>query len=156
MASYEVGPAPLDAALVASMVARPEDGAVTTFLGIVRDHNAGRRVLWLEYESYEPLAVKSFEQIAGEAAERWPGARLAIHHRTGRVDIGEASVVVAAASAHRGDAFAACRYAIERLKQIAPIWKHEYFEGGESWIEGATADPEDSAAREAAVARACT
>ncbi|HWT45881.1 MAG TPA: molybdenum cofactor biosynthesis protein MoaE [Vicinamibacterales bacterium] len=156
MASYEVGPAPLDAALVASMVARPEDGAVTTFLGIVRDHNAGRRVLWLEYESYEPLAVKSFEQIAGEAAERWPGARLAIHHRTGRVDIGEASVVVAAASAHRGDAFAACRYAIERLKQIAPIWKHEYFEGGESWIEGATADPEDSAAREAAFARACT
>ena len=156
MASYEVGPAPLDAALVASMVARPEDGAVTTFLGIVRDHNAGRRVLWLEYESYEPLAVKSFEQIAGEAAERWPGARLAIHHRTGRVDIGEASVVVAAASAHRGDAFAACRYAIERLKQIAPIWKHEYFEGGESWIEGATADPEDSAAREVAFARACT
>ena len=156
MASYEVGPAPLDAALVASMVARPEDGAVTTFLGIVRDHNAGRRVLWLEYESYEPLAVKSCEQIAGEAAERWPGARLAIHHRTGRVDIGEASVVVAAASAHRGDAFAACRYAIERLKQIAPIWKHEYFEGGESWIEGATADPEDSAAREAAFARACT
>ncbi|HTL45120.1 MAG TPA: molybdenum cofactor biosynthesis protein MoaE [Vicinamibacterales bacterium] len=156
MASYEVGPAPLDAARVASMVARPEDGAVTTFLGIVRDHNAGRVVLWLEYESYEPLAVKSFEQIAGEAAERWPGARLAIHHRTGRVEIGEASVVVAAASAHRGDAFAACRYAIERLKQIAPIWKHEYFEGGESWIEGATADPEDSAAREAAFARACT
>jgi molybdopterin synthase catalytic subunit len=156
MASYEVGPAPLDAARVASMVARPEDGAVTTFLGIVRDHNAGRVVLWLEYESYEPLAVKSFEQIAGESAERWPGARLAIHHRTGRVEIGEASVVVAAASAHRGDAFAACRYAIERLKQIAPIWKHEYFEGGESWIEGATADPEDSAAREAAFARACT
>ena len=156
MASYEVGPAPLDAARVASMVARPEDGAVTTFVGIVRDHNAGRVVLWLEYESYEPLAVKSFEQIAGESAERWPGARLAIHHRTGRVEIGEASVVVAAASAHRGDAFAACRYAIERLKQIAPIWKHEYFEGGESWIEGATADPEDSAAREAAFARACT
>ena len=156
MASYEVGPAALDAARAASMVARPEDGAVTTFLGIVRDHNAGRRVLWLEYESYEPLAIKSFEQIAGESAERWPGARLAIHHRTGRVEIGEPSVVIAAASAHRSEAFAACRYAIERLKQIAPIWKHEYFEGGESWIEGATADPEDDAAREAAFARACT
>ena len=155
MGAYEVGPAPLDAARVASALARPDEGAVTMFVGLVRDHNAGRRVLWLEYEAYVPLAVKSFEQIGREAATRWPTARLAIHHRTGRVDIGEASVVIAAASAHRAEAFAACRYAIERLKQIAPIWKHEYFEGGESWIEGATADPEDAAAREAAVARAC-
>ena len=155
MGAYEVGPAPLDAARVASALARPDEGAVTMFVGIVRDHNAGRRVLWLEYEAYVPLALKSFEQIGREAATRWPTARLAIHHRTGRVDIGEASVVIAAASAHRAEAFAACRYAIERLKQIAPIWKHEYFEGGESWIEGATADPEDAAAREAAVARAC-
>jgi molybdopterin synthase catalytic subunit len=112
--------------------------------------------LWLEYEAYIPLAIKSFEQIGREAAERWPAARLAIHHRTGRVEIGEASVAIAAASPHRADAFAACRYAIERLKQIAPIWKHEFFEGGESWIEGATADPDDQAAREAAFARACT
>lgn len=155
MGAYEVGPAPLDAARVASALARPDEGAVTMFVGLVRDHNAGRRVLWLEYEAYVPLALKSFEQIGREAATRWPTARLAIHHRTGRVDIGEASVVIAAASAHRAEAFAACRYAIERLKQIAPIWKHEYFEGGESWIEGATADPEDAAAREAAVARAC-
>ena len=73
------------------------------------------------------------------------GARLAIHHRIGRVAIGEASVVIAAASPHRADAFAACRYAIERVKQIAPIWKHEHFEGGEVWIEGATADPDDEA-----------
>lgn len=156
MGTYEVGSAPLDAARAASAVARPQDGAVTTFLGIVRDHNAGRRVLWLEYEAYEPLALKSFEQIGREAAQRWPGARIAIHHRTGRVEIGEPSVVIAASSAHRADAFAACRYAIERLKQIAPIWKHEYFEGGASWIEGATADPEDETAREAALARACT
>ncbi|HWK12439.1 MAG TPA: molybdenum cofactor biosynthesis protein MoaE [Vicinamibacterales bacterium] len=155
MGAYEVGPAALDAARVASALARPDEGAVTMFVGLVRDHNAGRRVLWLEYEAYVPLALKSFEQIGREAATRWPTARLAIHHRTGRVDIGEASVVIAAASAHRAEAFAACRYAIERLKQIAPIWKHEYFEGGESWIEGATADPEDAAAREAAVARAC-
>ena len=80
-----------------------------------------------------------FERIGVEAAERWPSASLAIHHRIGRIAIGEASVVIAAASAHRADAFAACRYAIERVKQIAPVWKHEHFEGGDVWIEGATA-----------------
>ena len=132
------------------------DGAVATFVGLVRDHNAGRRVQWLDYEAYAPLAVKAFEQIADEAADRWPGARLAIHHRTGRLEIGEASVVIAAASAHRSDAFAVCRYAIERVKQIAPIWKHEHFDGGDVWIEGATADPGDEAARAAAMERACT
>ena len=77
------------------------------------------------------LAVKTFERIGSEAAARWPSAALAIHHRTGRIAIGEASVVVAAASPHRADAFAACRYAIERVKQIAPVWKHEHFEGGD-------------------------
>ena len=143
-------------AAVAALVARSGDGAVATFVGLVRDHNAGRRVLWLDYEAFAPLAVKSFERIGAEAAERWPDARLAIHHRTGRVAIGEASVAIAAASPHRADAFAACRYAIERIKQIAPIWKHEHFEGGEVWIEGATADPSNEAARQAALERACT
>lgn len=148
----------LDPAAVAAAVARPGDGAVSTFVGLVREHNAGRQVLWLDYEAFAPLALKAFEQIAGEAAARWPGARLAIHHRTGRVAIGEASVVIAAASPHRADAFAASRYAIERVKQIAPIWKHEHFAGGEVWIEGATADPSDEGARLAALeaARACT
>ena len=106
-------------------------GAVTSFVGLVRDHNVGRRVLWLDYEAYAPLALRSFERIAAETRERWPGASVAIHHRTGSSTIGEASVVIAAASPHRADAFAACRYAIERVKQIAPIWKHEHFEGGE-------------------------
>ena len=78
-----------------------------------------------------------------------------MHHRIGRLAIGEASVAIAAASPHRADAFAACRYAIERVKQIVPIWKHEYFEGGDVWIEGATADPDDVAAREAAMRIAC-
>jgi molybdopterin synthase catalytic subunit len=127
---------------------------VVTFVGLVRDHNAGRRVLWLDYEAYEPLALKAFAQIGDEAAGRWPAVRLAIHHRTGRVAIGEPSVAIGAASAHRADAFAASRFAIERVKQIAPIWKHEHFEGGEVWIEGATADPGDEAAREAAFERA--
>lgn len=153
---FVVTSAALDPAAVTAAVARSQDGAVTTFLGLVRDHNAGRRVLWLDYEAFVPLAVKAFEQIGTEADERWPGVRLAIHHRTGRVAIGEASVAIAAASAHRADAFAACRYAIERVKQVAPIWKHEHFEGGEVWIEGAIANPSDPAARQAALERACT
>jgi molybdopterin synthase catalytic subunit len=148
--------APLDAAAAVAEVARNSDGAVATFVGLVRDHNAGRTVLWLDYEAFAPLALKAFAQIAAEAGAKWPGARVAIHHRTGRVAIGEASVVIAAASPHRADAFAVCRYAIERVKQIAPIWKHEHFEGGEVWIEGATADPADGQARLAAMEKACT
>ena len=148
--------APLDAAALAGALDVTGIGAVATFVGLVRDNNLGRKVLHLEYEAYEPLAVKAFQQIEEETRERWPSAGLAIHHRIGRVAIGEPSVVIAAASAHRADAFAASRYAIERLKQIAPIWKHEHFEGGEVWIEGATADPGDEAARQMALARACS
>jgi molybdopterin synthase catalytic subunit len=131
------------------------DGAVATFLGIVRNHNAGRMVQYLEYEAYEPLAQRAFERIASEVSERWPGVRLALHHRIGRLQIGEASVAIAVASAHRAHAFASCRYAIERVKQIAPIWKREFFDGGEIWIEGATADPDDPGARAEAERVAC-
>jgi molybdopterin synthase catalytic subunit len=132
-----------------------EDGAVVTFLGLVRNHNLGRSVRYLEYEAYEPLALKAFERIAVEIGERWPRARFALHHRIGRLEIGEASVAIATRSPHRGDAYAACRYAIERIKQIAPIWKHEFFDGGDVWIEGATADPEDLQARAEAERIAC-
>jgi len=130
-------------------------GAVSVFLGLVRDNNRGKRVLYLDYEAYEPLALRGLDLIVEEARERWPSVRLAIHHRIGRMEIGEASVAIAAASPHRADAFAASRYAIERIKQIVPIWKHEYFDGGDVWIEGATADPEDSKAREEALRIAC-
>jgi molybdopterin synthase catalytic subunit len=150
-----VGDKALDAAEVAAAVAHAGCGAVATFIGLVRNQNLGRQVLFLDYEAFEPLALKSFERIAGEAAERWPSTHLAIHHRVGRVNIGEASVAIAASSPHRADAFAVARYAIERIKQITPIWKHEHFEGGEVWIEGATADPLDEAARHAAMERAC-
>jgi len=156
MSVFAVTGDPLDPAAVAALVARRGDGAIATFVGLVRDHNVGRHVLWLDYEAFEPLAVKAFERIGEEAALKWPDVRLAIHHRTGRLAIGEASVAIAAASPHRANAFAACRYAIERVKQIAPIWKHEHFEGGEVWIEGATADPSDDAARQAAFERACS
>lgn len=146
---------PLDAARLTRLVEGPEHGAVVAFHGIVRDHNQGRRVTHLVYEAYEPLAVKTLARIVDEAQNRWPGVRLAIHHRTGRMEIGDASVIIAAASAHRADAFAASRYAIERIKQIVPIWKHEYFEGGDTWIEGATANPDDQAARDQALRIAC-
>lgn len=146
---------PLELQAVTRAVEVPGAGAVATFLGLVRDHNQGRRVLWLDYEAYAPLAEKALGIIVDEAQSRWVGARVAIHHRTGRLDVGEASVVIAVATPHRADAFAACRYAIERIKQIVPIWKHEHFEGGEVWIEGATADANDEAAREAALRIAC-
>ena len=156
LARFAITPDPLDPAAVEAVIADPRHGAVATFVGRVRAENQGRSVQWLEYEAYAPLAVSVFEQIAREAAEQWPGATLAIAHRIGRLAIGDASVVVAAGSPHRREAFAACRYGIERVKQIAPVWKHEHFEGGDVWIEGATADPADAAAREIAVARACS
>jgi molybdopterin synthase catalytic subunit len=130
-------------------------GAVAVFLGLVRDNNKGRKVLFLDYEAYDALALRGLDLIVAEATEKWPAVRLAIHHHIGKMQIGEASVVIAAASPHRADAFAASRYAIERIKQIVPIWKHEYFEGGDVWIEGATADPDNAAARQEALRIAC-
>jgi molybdopterin synthase catalytic subunit len=149
-----VTPNVLDVGALARTVEAPGVGAVITFVGVVRDHNQGRRVLHLVYEAYVPLAERSLRRIVDEARERWPSVALAVHHRTGQLAIGEASVAIAAASPHRGAAFAACRYAIERVKQIVPIWKHEFFEGGDVWIEGATADPDDEQARAAAVLKA--
>ena len=148
--------APLDPeALVRAVSEGGGHGAVVSFLGVVRGENLQRRVTHLEYEAHEPLAVRTLQRIRQEAGERWPAVRLAVHHRVGRLEVGETSVVIAAASAHRGDAFAVCRYAIERVKQIAPVWKHEFFEGGDVWIEGATAHPDDEAARQEAVRRTC-
>jgi molybdopterin synthase catalytic subunit len=162
---FAIGPAPLAleriaATLEASVGADPStgagrDGAVVTFLGLVRNHNVGRRVRYLEYEAYEPLALKAFERIGAEVHERWPDTRLALHHRIGRLEIGEASIAIASRSPHRANAYAACRYAIERVKQIAPIWKREFFDGGDMWIEGATADPDDQRARAEAERIAC-
>jgi molybdopterin synthase catalytic subunit len=147
--------APLDQQAVIAALDATGIGAVSVFLGLVRDNNKGRKVLHLEYEAYEVLAQRGLELIVAEATEQWPQVRLAIHHRIGRMEIGEASVVIAAASPHRADAFAASRYAIERIKQIVPIWKHEYFDGGDVWIEGATADPDNADAREEALRIAC-
>lgn len=130
-------------------------GAIITFEGLVRGVNQGRQVLRLDYEGYEPMIVRVFEQIDREIAGAWPGTASAIHHRLGTLQIGEVSIVIAAASAHRAAAYSASRYAIERVKQIAPIWKHEYFDGGDVWIEGAVAGADDEAAKKKAMVTAC-
>jgi molybdopterin synthase catalytic subunit len=146
---------PLDSEALVALVDAKRDGAVVTFAGLVRNHNQGRQVEFLEYEAYQPLAIRALQRIVDEARELWPEARVAVHHRLGRLEIGEASIVIAAASPHRSDAFAACRYTIERVKQIVPIWKREHFDGGDVWLEGATADPDDEAARDKAYRTAC-
>ena len=113
-----------------------EDGAVVVFSGIVRARNKGRRVLHLEYETYEAMVVPVFELIAEEVRERFGVERLRIHHRIGRVEVGEPSVLVAAAAPHRKTAFEAAQHAMNEVKRIAPIWKREFFEDGEVWVEG--------------------
>jgi len=130
-------------------------GAVCAFVGVVRATHQGRPVRYLEYEAYEPLALRALARIDVEIAAEWPAGHVAIHHRVGRLAIGEASVAIAAASAHRAEAFQICRYAIERVKQIVPVWKHEFFEDGEAWVEGTLADPDDAGARQLARDRAC-
>jgi molybdopterin synthase catalytic subunit len=156
LASEALKPEDLIQAVGASICTAPlAIGAIASFLGLVRGENLGRRVIRLEYESYEPLAIKAFERIAMEAREHWPKSQLALHHRLGRLQVGEISVAIAVSSAHRAESFAVCRYAIERVKQIAPIWKHEFFEGGHVWIEGAIANPDDDVAREEAYRLAC-
>src|SRR5260221_14316888 len=111
-----IGPDPLSLERIAGALGDGQgaDGALVTFLGLVRNHNLGRSVRYLEYEAYEPLALKAFEKIAAEIGERWPGARLALHHRIGRLEIGEASIAIAAPSPHRGDAYPARRTPIGR------------------------------------------
>jgi molybdopterin synthase catalytic subunit len=152
-----VGPGELDLTALTAAVAGSGsgDGAIAAFSGLVRDHNQGRQVEFLVYEAYETLAVRTLARIVDEARDAWPDTRVGVHHRIGRLEIGEASIIIVAASAHRANAFAACRYTIERVKQIVPIWKHEHFAGGDVWLEGATADPDDRAARETAYKIAC-
>ena len=118
-----------------------EDGAVALFIGTVRNSNAGRRVLHLEYDAYPPMAEAEMTKIENEAMRRFAVSRIGIVHRTGRIDIGEASVAVAVASPHRAAALEACRFAIDTLKATVPIWKKEFFDGGEVWIEGAGEAP---------------
>jgi len=114
----------------------PEDGAVVVFDGFVRNNFKGQRTLYLEYEAYEPMAYAKIREIGAEMRSKFAIHRVAIVHRLGRLEIGETSVLIAVSAAHRGVAFDACRYAIDTLKRIVPIWKKEYFVGGAVWAEG--------------------
>jgi molybdopterin synthase catalytic subunit len=126
---------PLDVDAVVRRVAGPDAGGVVTFVGQVRDHARGRAIEHLEYEAYPGMAERELEKIAAEAAERWPGVRVAVAHRTGTLAIGDIAVVVVAASAHRGEAFEACRFSIDALKERVPIWKKEVATDGAYWVE---------------------
>ena len=134
----------LDPAAITDRVRVRSAGAVITFLGTTRDATADRDVLYLEYEAYEPMAEKKLTEVAEEMMDRWPLTGVAISHRLGRLEITDISLVVAVSSQHRGHAFEAGQYGVDRLKQIVPIWKKEYFRGGEVWVES----PEDVALRE--------
>ena len=135
---------PLDLGELLASVQSPERGAVACFLGTVRNHHGGRAVLRLEYSAYAPMVEAECARIAAEAESRWQVA-VALRHRIGRLEIGDAAVAVAAASAHRDEAFVACRHVIEELKRRVPIWKREvYADGSEQWVDP-TAGPEESA-----------
>ncbi len=134
MSRHLIGPEPLEPSAAVREVAGPDCGAVATFLGAVREATRGRKVIALEYEAFAEMAAKQFEAIDREAQARYPGCRVAIHHRVGRLVPGELSVSIAAASPHRDEAFAACRLAIEALKKDAAIWKRELFEDGSEWV----------------------
>ena len=109
-------------------------GAIATFTGTTRVHSRGRKVIHLDYEAYEEMAEQVMASIAEDLKRRYDLCEIAIHHRTGRVDIGEASVVIAVSAAHRQDALAACKEAIDTLKEQVPLWKKEFYEGGEEWV----------------------
>jgi molybdopterin synthase catalytic subunit len=117
-------------------VRRDETGAVALFLGVVRDNSHGRRVLYLEYDAYPEMAERKLREVAEEILTRWPITDVAIAHRTGRLEIGETSLLIAVSSPHRQEAFAACQHIVNRIKEVVPIWKKEVWEGGEAWIEG--------------------
>ena len=133
---FKITDAALDPTALHNLVLSPQAGAVSLFVGVVRDHNLGRDVNHLEYDAYPAMATNVMRQIAAEIRDQWDVLEIAMHHRVGRLEIGDASVAVAVASAHRGDGIEACHYGIDRLKAIVPIWKKEVWADGEEWIEG--------------------
>ncbi len=130
-----VDSAPLSLDALLAEVTGPEIGGVVTFTGVVRNHARGESIERLEYEAYAPMAEKEMRKIVAAARERWPNARLALSHRVGRLAIGDAAVMIAAAAPHRAEAFEACRFAIDQLKKTVPIWKKEFATSGSYWVE---------------------
>lgn len=133
---YRITHAAIPTEALARQLKAPEDGALVVFEGVVRNNLRGRKTLYLHYEAYGPMAIRKMEEIGREVKEKFPIHRIGMIHRVGRVEIGEASVAILVSSEHRRAAFEACHYAIDRLKQIVPIWKKEYFEDGAVWAEG--------------------
>lgn len=132
---YRVTDQPISEAALAAAVASPEAGGLVVFSGVVRNETGGRRVKYLEYEAHAPMAEAKMRAIGGLVRARWPGVKaVAMVHRVGRLEIGEASVILAVSAGHRAEAFEACHFAIDRLKQTVPVWKKEYFEDGEVWV----------------------
>ncbi len=127
---------PIDAQQVAARLQRPSDGALVIFEGVVRNHSRNRRTLYLDYEAYEEMALQQMQSLASQASQRFAVRAASIIHRLGRLEIGETSVLIAVASAHRVAAFAACRWIIDTLKKTVPIWKKEHFEDGAVWADG--------------------
>jgi molybdopterin synthase catalytic subunit len=134
--SYRITGEKISASDLAKSLQAPEDGAMVTFEGVVRNHSGGRKTLYLEYEAYMPMAIRKMEDIGAEAKEKFAIDSVGIIHRTGRLEIGETSVAIVVTAAHRRPAFEACHYLIDRLKQVVPVWKKEYFEDGVVWVEG--------------------
>lgn len=132
---FEITHEAIDISKLRGRLLEGDSGAVVIFDGVARNNTKGRRTKYLEYEGYEPMSLRTMEQIGREIRERWPINRIGIIHRLGRIETTESSVVIVVTSAHRKIAFEACHYAIDRLKKIVPIWKKEYFEDGAVWIE---------------------
>lgn len=134
MKYYEISKEPIDIQAIIDKVVQRDAGAITTFIGTVRELTKGKKTLFLIYEAYESMAVKKLAQIGQEIEEKWPNSKVAITHRVGKLDITDIAVVIAVSTPHRADAYEANRYAIERIKEIVPIWKKEHWEDGEEWI----------------------
>lgn len=142
---FEVTREPLDVQRAFDAVRCDDAGAVAVFHGVVRNENMGRRVGYLEYDAYPEMAVKKMEEIAGELQAKFPITAVAVMHRVGRLEIGETSLVVAVSSPHRKEAFDACHYAVDRIKQIVPVWKKEVWDDGSEWVEGHVPDVQERA-----------
>lgn len=133
---FLITPDPITAEQVAEAVENPAAGAIAVFHGVVRDRNLGRTVLYLEYDAFPEMCEVVLRQIEAEMRQRYQVLGFAVAHRTGRIEIGEPSLLVAVSTGHRREAFDACHWAVDRIKERLPVWKKEYFEGGEVWIEG--------------------
>lgn len=134
MKYFEISHEPINIQSVIDKVVDRNAGAICTFIGTVREITKDKKTLFLKYEAYEPMAVKQLEQIGKEIEERWDNTVVAITHRLGKLDISDIAVVIAVSTPHRPSSFEASRYAIERIKEIVPIWKKEHWEDGEEWI----------------------